>query len=94
VDLTPLAGLNLYYFTVSHNQVEDLEAFMKVHPCSYMLYARWNRIKSIEFMRNRTDLYDYSRLFLHHNEITDYTPLKGYNFVYTDVGRDEIEPAK
>jgi hypothetical protein len=94
VDLTPLAGLDLYYFTVSHNQVEDLEAFMKVHPCSYMLYARWNRIKSIEFMRDRTDLYDYSRLFLHHNEITDYTPLKGYDFVYTDVERDEIEPAE
>lgn len=87
-DLEPLKNVHCSYLDISHNKVESLEPFFNAHRSIYYLNATWNKIKTIEFMRAQFDYYDTSRFFIKNNEITDYTPLKNYRLIDTDV---EIE---
>lgn len=85
-DLEPISNLASYYFDISHNKVSELERYLSVRK-SYLVNARWNRIRSVEFMRDK--LCAIARFFVKHNEIEDYTPLKGHHFVDSDVSYEE-----
>ena len=83
-DLKPLDKLDIYYANFSHNQITDIEDFMKTHGCTYLINFRKNKIRSIEFMSDWVSAFP-RRFFISGNMFTDYSPLKGWHFVQSDI---------
>ena len=83
-DLKPLDKLDIYYANFSHNQIIDIEDFMKTHGCTYLMNFRKNKIKSIGFMNDWVNAFP-RRFFIGGNLFTDYSPLKGWHFVQSDI---------
>ena len=57
---------------------------MKTHGCTYLMNFRKNKIKSIEFMNDWVSAFP-RRFFISGNMFTDYSPLKGWRFVQSDI---------
>lgn len=51
----------------------------------YYLNLRHNKVKDISVFKDNKNS-NLSRLFIEHNPIEDYTPLKGWHFVARDFG--------
>lgn len=83
-NMEPLKDIEcLYYLTLRYNQIENIESFEAMKGL-YYLNLRHNKIKDISIFSNKEN-YSLSRLFLDYNPIEDYTPLKGWDFVASDV---------
>ena len=87
-DLKPLDKLGIYYANFSHNQIVDIEGFMKTHRLTYLMNFRNNNIKSIEFMSEWKNAFP-RRFFICGNSFTDYSPLKGHRFVQSDIPKNK-----
>ena len=87
-DLNPLDELGIYYANFSHNQIVDIEDFMKTHRLTYLMNFRNNNIKSIEFMNDWKNAFP-RRFFICGNSFTDYSPLKAHCFVQSDIPRNK-----
>lgn len=84
-DLTPLSRISISHFSIEHNEIVDLEIFMQTHKMIRLINVRHNKIKSIEFMRGKQEMYYIKKLYLMGNKITDMTPLQDYALLTTDI---------
>ena len=82
-DLNPMAKLDqLYYLTLRWNEIQDISPLSDLKQL-YYLNLRHNRIKDIRIFKEYNK--NMGRLFLKHNEITDYDSIKHLHLVVSDA---------
>jgi Leucine-rich repeat (LRR) protein len=83
-DINPLRGIcSLYYLTLRHNKISDIKPLGELEGV-YFINLRHNQIKDISALKKHRNA-NLSRLFLAHNNIEDYTPLKGIQLIDSDI---------
>ena len=90
-DISPLAGLVSGYLFVPNNKISKgvAEVVSKMLDPWYV-YLRYNKIDDKEFRNMINSDKEIHNIFLHHNLITDYTPLANKHIRSTDVTREEM----
>jgi len=83
-DIRPLAQIkSIYWLTLSHNKIADIKPLIELED-TYSINLRHNQISDISVFRGFKNHY-LGRLFLGHNNISDFTPLKNTHLVYCDI---------
>lgn len=83
-DLSPLKYIsNLYYLTLRHNNIMDITPLSNIKRV-YMMNLRHNCISDITVLENYNNS-NLSRLFLGHNPITDFSPIRHLQLIQHDI---------
>lgn len=84
-DLSPLSKISsLYYLTLRYNRISDITPLQNLRRL-YYLNLRHNNISDISIFKKFDESYNLGRLFLGHNNITDFSPLYRLFLVASDV---------
>lgn len=84
VEILPLGNLRyLFNLSIRWNRIEDIAPIRDLRRL-YQLNLRHNRIKDISVLEDFSNS-NLSRLFLNHNNILDYSPVKHLNLIESDI---------